>query len=289
MGMSLNSLQLDAFVAVAKLLSFSAAAKQLYITQSALSQRVINLENELGASLFVRESSGVRLTEVGRSLLRYCQMRTALEQEFLSALNQQNSESLVGVVKIGGFSSVVRSVLVPSLRPLFQQHPGVQIEFFNQEIRQLPKLLETGEADFILLNYLYDKQGVENVFLGEEQNVLVEPTHGKFREDVFLDHDPEDTTTYDFLKLNSKSVKGLKRSYFDEMYTIIDGVLGGAGRAVVPLHLASQVKGLRVCKGFKPLKVPVYLCYYEQPFYSTLQKKVIETITSSAPEYFVKI
>lgn len=283
--MSLNSLQLDAFVAVARNLSFSAAAKQLNITQSALSQRVINLEGELGASLFVREPSGIRLTEVGQSLLRYCQMKGSLEQEFLGAVHQLHSNSLVGVLKVGGFSSVVRSVIVPSLMPLLQQNPGIQVEFFNQEIRLLPKLLETGAADFVLLNHFYDKQGIENVLLGEEHNVLVEPAHGKFREDVFLDHDFEDTTTFDFLKMNSKSVKNLKRSYFDEMYTIIDAVLAGAGRAVVPLHLARQTKGLRVSKGFRPMKTPVYFCYYQQAFYSSLHRKVIDVMTETAPKY----
>ena len=63
--MSLSSLYLDAFVGVAKAESFSGAAKGLHITQSALSQRIKNLEDELGLTLFLRMTSGVRLTEQG--------------------------------------------------------------------------------------------------------------------------------------------------------------------------------------------------------------------------------
>lgn len=101
-------------------------------------------------------------------------------------------------------------------------------------MRHLPTLLETGEADFILLNKPYEKQGVENIELGLEEYVLIEPKNIKCRENVFLDHDSNDTTTNDFFNFQEKPPKKWKRSYFDEIYTIIDGVLAGAGRAVIP-------------------------------------------------------
>ena len=63
--MSLSSLQIDAFLAVCETKSFTAAAAKLHITQSALSQRIKNLEDELGSTLFVRESTGVRTTDLG--------------------------------------------------------------------------------------------------------------------------------------------------------------------------------------------------------------------------------
>lgn len=131
-------------------------------------------------------------------------------------------------------------------------------------IRDLPSLLETGKADYILLHKPYEKQGVENILLGFEENVLVEPKSGNYRKDVFLDHDSEDSTTTDFFKIQSKSPEKYKCSYFDEIYAIIDGVIAGAGRAVIPLHLALQFKELSVTKGYRSLKTPVYLVYYQQ-------------------------
>ncbi len=273
--MSLPSNQLDAFVAVAKALN---------ITQSALSQRILNLESELGSTLFIRESSGIRLTELGKRMLRYCQMKDSLEDEFLGQIRTKKSSSLSGLIKIGGFSTVVRSVLLPSITPMLSENSDVQVEFLTKEVRQLPGLLETGQADFILLNKPYDKHGVENIEIGFEENVLVEPKNGIFRYNVFLDHDSEDSTTADFFNIQDRPLNSWKRSYFDEIYAIIDGVLNGVGRAVIPLHIAKQIEGLKVSKEFRAMKTPVFFCYYQQAFYTSLQKKVIQEIKIKVPK-----
>lgn len=280
--MSLPSNQLDAFVAVAKVQSFSGGAKVLNITQSALSQRILNLESELGSTLFIRESSGIRLTELGQRMLRYCHMKDSLESEFLGQIRSDKTNSLAGLIKIGGFSTVVRSVLIPSIAPILLESTDVQVEFLTKEVRQLPGLLETGEADFILLNKAYEKHGVENIQIGFEEYVLVEPKNGIFRKDVFLDHDSNDSTTADFFKIQASPPRHYKRSYFDEIYSIIDGVISGAGRAIIPLHLARQVEGLKVSKGMRTMKIPVYFCYYQQAFYTSLQKRVIQDIQIKA-------
>ena len=284
MVMSLSSLQLDAFVAVAKVQSFSGAAKALNITQSALSQRILNLESELGSTLFLREPSGIRLTELGQKLLRYCQMKDSLEDQFVGSLRPKKNHELSGLIRFGGFSTVTRSVILPSLNPILKENSDVQIELMTKELRELPRLLETGEADFIFVNKVSEKQGIENIQIGFEENVLVQPAKGSFREDVFLDHDSEDSTTTDFFKLQSQALKTWKRSYFDEIYAIIDGVLSGAGRAVMPLHLARQIEGLKICRGFKSLKSPVYFCFYRQAFYTNLQKRVMAEVTARAPK-----
>ena len=62
-------------------------------------------------------------------------------------------------------------------------------------------------------------------------------------------------------------------------------MLAGLGRAVIPLHMAEQVKGLEIVSGLKPLRVPVYLAYYSQAFYTRLQKAVIDTVKTEVPAY----
>src|SRR4051812_10051047 len=101
----LSSLHLDAFYHVARQGTFSKASKILGITQSALSQRIQNLEQELGTALFVRESSGVRLTDVGQELVRYCKSRESLEEEFLGRLRNP-AQGLSGVIRIAGYSTI---------------------------------------------------------------------------------------------------------------------------------------------------------------------------------------
>ena len=87
-GMSLNSDQLDAFEAVARLGSFTAAASKLHLTQPALSRRIQSLEEHLNAALFFRKPSGIELTGAGFRLLRFVESKGLLESELTSDLSQ---------------------------------------------------------------------------------------------------------------------------------------------------------------------------------------------------------
>lgn len=268
---SLSSLNLDAFKQVALEKNFSLAAKKLSVTQSALSQRIINLEQEIGTSLFIRESKGVLLTETGQRLLRYCQEKHSLEQEFWGELKQ--SGQLSGIIRLATFSSVAKSIVLPLLAPLIKQNPHVQLDMKVKEMRQLHSTLMSGEVDYIITTDPLEKHGVENHLLGHETNVLITSTLKKAVPDVYLDHDEHDSTTYDYLVLQGEKVCTLKRSYLDDIETIVEGVRLGLGQAVVPLHLIENVKGIEVVKAQKSMKIPIYLTQYCQSFPTRLQKE----------------
>jgi DNA-binding transcriptional LysR family regulator len=272
--MSLSSLQLDAFAEVARLKSFSQAAQKLHVTQSALSQRILNLEEELGSSLFIRESSGVRLTDLGQRLQRYCHSRSLLEGEFMESLRTHETAGLTGLVRIGGFSTVNRSVLLPLIGEFLKAHPGVNIDVRTEELRNLPPRLFSGIYDLVLLNQPIAKREVENHLVGHELYVLVQSAKAG-RRDIYLDNDEEDTTTYDFFKGQGKKDPVLKRNFLGDIDSIIDGVKLGLGRAVVPRHLIRGIKGIEPVKGYSTTKMPVHLSFYTQTYYTELQKEVI--------------
>lgn len=280
--MSLPSLNLDAFAEVARQRSFSQAAARLNLTQSALSQRVLNLEAELGSSLFIRESTGVRLTDLGHRLLRYCHSKTLLETEFLESLKA--GLGLSGIVRVAGFSTINRSVVMPLFAGLLKDNPRVSLELRTKELRDLPPMLFSGAADMILVNQPVEKQGIENARVGFEEYVLVQSTAKSARHDVYLDHDEEDSTTVDFLRGQSKKIPVLKRIYLGDIYGIIEGVRLGMGRAVVPVHLIQDLKGIEIVKGISTMKVPVHLAYYTQSFYTDLQKTSIELLEKGVPK-----
>lgn len=275
--MSLSSLNLDAFAEVARQKSFSGAAKRLNITQSALSQRVLNLESDLGSSLFIRESSGVRPTELGQKLLRYCHSKSLLEEEFLETL--KSGQGLSGIVRVAGFSTVNRSIIMPLFADFLDDNPDVTLELRTEELRDLPGLLFSGAVDLTLVTQPIDKQGIENVQVGFEENVLIQSTAKAARQDIYLDHDEHDSTTQDFFRLQSRKIPALKRCYLGDIYGIIEGVGLGMGRAVVPVHLIEDAKGIEVVRGYTAMKVPVYLSYYAQAFFTELQKATIKLLS----------
>lgn len=279
MNMSLSSLQLDAFLAVARAGTFSRAAKEMHLTQSALSQRIINLEQDLEATLFVRDPAGLRLTPSGEDLLRYCQIKESLEQEAVARLARQAS-GLRGTVRIATSSSLQRSILLPALAPILSEHPDCHLQLFSRELRDLNIMLIKGEADYIVTNETINRDEVEQLPLGNEVNILIEPRHGKPVADVFFDHDPEDQTTRNFFRAQAPQLrrKNLQRSYLDEIYALIDAVGLGLGRAVVPKHLILENRDVRIVKGYEPIMVPVYLAYFKQPYYGSLHQLVVKTL-----------
>lgn len=271
--MSLSSIYLDAFFEVCRTRNFSEAASHLGITQSALSQRIMNLEAELGATLLLREKGNVTTTAFGEKLLSYCQLRSGLEQELLSEL-KNGAKSIQGELRIAGFSSIMRSVVIPSLRKLLATHPGIQLELATRELRELPELLRSGEAHFIFYDRPLEKNGITSVLVGHEESVLITSATASAPE-IYIDHDKEDAATFDYLKANKVKTSNLRRIFFDEIYALIDAVELGMGRAVVSKHLIESNKKVKVVPGFKPHRTPVYLCYKEQPFYTELQKSFL--------------
>lgn len=264
--MSLSSNQLDAFLQVARSGGFSQAAKALHITQSALSQRILNLEDELGTTLFVRDPKGPRLTEAGTALLRYVQTRELLEAEVLSGLRPGKATGLAGVIRIAGFSTIMRSVILPALTPLLRAHPAVRLESAVRELRDLPAMLRAAEADLVLTDAELNWNEVESELLGAEENVLIEAKSGCAQPEVYLDHDPEDETTARFLRLQGGKATSFQRSFLGEIYAILDAAAAGWGRAVVPRHLLEGRKDLRVVQTAKTLKVPVFLHSWRQAY-----------------------
>ena len=81
--MKLSGMLMEAFYQIAKTGNFTRAAAALHITQSALSQRIKQLEEELGVTLLIRERSGTVLTTEGERMLRYCQLQSTMEEEML--------------------------------------------------------------------------------------------------------------------------------------------------------------------------------------------------------------
>lgn len=283
--MTISSRQLEAFSAVMKVGNFSEAAKKIHITQSALSQRISSLERDLGTSLLIREQSGIKTTPAGQKLLRYCQTVAGLEEELIGSLTS-DSQQLNGTIRIAGFSSIVRSVVLPALDELMRSHPNLEIECFSREVEELEPMLKSSEVDFIVTSKKSKKHNIASVELGIEKNILVESTKNMEAalSSTYLDHDENDQTTIAFHQLNNMPLGGLKRRYLDEIYAIIEGAERGWGRAVVPEHLIGDSKGLVKVKGKKSLDTPVILSYFESPYSSKLHQSMVEKLVKYAPQ-----
>jgi DNA-binding transcriptional LysR family regulator len=281
----LSSVQIESFMVLARELNFSRAAQQLHITQPALTKRIQSLEETLGQSLFVRLHGGLELTESGRILQRYGAMVEHHEGELLARLvGDVDDQTLGGFFRIASFSSALRSVVVPALGVLLRANPQLTCQTFKSEVNELHDWLTEGKVDFIVSLAECERMGVENLQVGIERNVLIESTRYPGREDCYIDHEPRDNFTEKFfLSQTGATVPKMLRAYFDDIYGLIDAVSEGIGRAVVPVHLIRPEHHVRAVRGYRAFEVPVVLQFHTQPYYTRLQRAVIDTLARECP------
>ena len=137
----------DAFLQVLERGTFSDAARAMGYTQSAVSQMVKNLEEELGVTMLVRSRTGVTLTREGELLLPSIR-GVANARQLLSeyAANLRGLES--GTVRIGTFTTVSSSLLPPVIKRFKEAHPGIRFELHQGLYADVEALVRDGVVDF---------------------------------------------------------------------------------------------------------------------------------------------
>jgi len=138
--------QLRYFVKIADLGSVSKASRALHIAQPAISQQLAQLEDELGQMLFVRQSSGVVLTEQGRVFYQHAQRILKQLSEVKDAVNQI-TDSPGGHVAIGLPQSTASQFAFPLLELIERRYPGISLEFFDELSGNMLPWLVSGRLD----------------------------------------------------------------------------------------------------------------------------------------------
>ena len=150
--MDINYELYKVFYHVATTLSFSEASKQLFISQSVVSQSIKVLEKKLNQTLFVRSTKKVQLTPEGDILLKHIEPAINLIQKGENQLLEANTLN-GGQLRIGASDTICRYYLVPYLNRFHKTYPNVHIKVTNQTSIECAHLLETGQVDFIITNY----------------------------------------------------------------------------------------------------------------------------------------
>lgn len=150
--MDINYELYKVFYHVAVTLSFSEASKQLFISQSAVSQSIKVLEKKLNQTLFIRSTKKVQLTPEGEILLKHIEPAMNLIKKGENQLLEANTLN-GGQLRIGASDTICRYYLVPFLNQFHKQYPNVHIKVTNQTSIECARLLENGQVDFIITNY----------------------------------------------------------------------------------------------------------------------------------------
>lgn len=137
--------ELKIFLKVAELKNFTQASKDLGYSQSNVSVRVQQLEQEIGGPLFNRIGRSVSLTQYGEALVPYARRMIAISTEMENLMKSE--DSLVGTVKVGICESLFSKLQESAFLSFHRRFPGVKIDFVMNSTAILRAMLEKDTLD----------------------------------------------------------------------------------------------------------------------------------------------
>jgi DNA-binding transcriptional LysR family regulator len=149
----MNFRQLDCFMLVAEQRSFSKAADRLFLSQSAVSQQIITLENELGFQLFIRDKRQVNLTRAGEFLY---QRFNSMKQAFAETLDKARviAESAPVTLSIGYDGLMSEGWFGSAVQHFHDKYPDAILKLRKEPVFYLTDLLNNGSLDLIITHEL---------------------------------------------------------------------------------------------------------------------------------------
>ena len=170
-------IQLEHFLAVVDERTFTRAAQRVYRTQSALSQSIKKLEEELGAALFSRDDRDVALTEAGKLLVEYGRRMIDLREEATRKLESLKSLE-TGSLSIAAHESAAVYLLSGPIRAYLQQHPGVKVGIFRNRLEEIPSRVMDRSVEIGFVKeppVFHDLQSIE--VHSDEMVLIASPSH----------------------------------------------------------------------------------------------------------------
>jgi DNA-binding transcriptional LysR family regulator len=164
--------QIKAFYKVVTAGSFTKAARELFLTQSAVSQQIRSLEDEIGGRLFDRSGKKIRLTGEGEVLLAYSERLFELHEEI---------ETLFGSIKAlqkgkiaVGATAVVGTYFLPAVISAYhRQYPGIEIDLQMGNSEEILRMILDREVDLGVAGMVKKKATLNSVFIHREHLLFV--------------------------------------------------------------------------------------------------------------------
>lgn len=289
--------QMQTLVAVAKAGSFSKAAEELNVTQSAISQSIKNLENKIGVDLFNRSGKKIILTPEGEKLFY-------LGQSFLDEIESTLTEikydknSMSGKIRIGTLNGVGKSWLAPEVLNLAKEFPELKISLTLEYAEDLVRKFENRQLDFLVLPEEVLPSSGEKVYLGEEKSTLVYPDSPEFD----LQESPDYETLSKLPTILFEDRDPLYQMWFKETFgkvppkinsrfiinshgSMLQAVHDGLGIAVVPTHVfvrAHRRKKIKNLSGkYMITNYKFFLVYHKESMELLRIKNTLDRIIAS--------
>ena len=273
----MTDLQLKCFVAVAKIKSFSKAAKSIFVSQATVSRQIEALEREMGCRLFDRTPKDLKMTPAGEAFIKYAETAlSALEDGITIA---REIEGAYSEISIGCLRNTrANGVLSKMLDQFCDRNPYVRISRLRENEKELVNGLNTGGFDAILvMEHIYRKspEDYEVLITYLDAGVVIHKRNPLFSqehiglEDIrqmkFIRYDPFGIPLqYDYL-YNVCKEKGFTpnvvchRDNFEEF--LFDMEMGNGAAIMLEDQTLSSNEMLRFVTLKEKIRVPLYMTF----------------------------
>lgn len=154
------------FIAIVKDGNISLAAKRLHISQPALSRQIMDLETELGVTLFERGHRQIKLTQEGYYLYERAQDIVAMVNTTEYSL--QSRDVISGTFDIGGGESPAMKIVMETINDILQEHPKIQVNLVSGNANSIEKRLDSGLIEFGVVMGNHNLQNYNSLVLPQK-------------------------------------------------------------------------------------------------------------------------
>ncbi|MFW5887188.1 MAG: LysR family transcriptional regulator [Bacteriovoracia bacterium] len=251
--MALETSLLQTLVAVGNAASFSKAAEDLHVTQSAISQSIKNLESKVGVKLVQRSGKRIHLTQEGQKLYDMAQDVLMKIEEAVIEI-KENKASMSGKIRIGTFMGVGKSWLAATLMDFANENSSIRMDITLDNQANLIQLFEDFKLDCLVIPDAILPATGEHDVINNETAVLVYPKESDFGIDneiamdkivklpliLFQENDPLFRKWLKTRYGESPRRKLTGRFVINSHGQMLQAVSQGLGIAVVPNHVLQR-------------------------------------------------
>lgn len=286
--MSLLSPSLIAFLAVVRRSTVLDAAKDLNITQTAVTQRIKILETNMGVTLFLRSRRGMLLTKDGEALLQYCRASQELEGLTMSRLSTAGKKADLEF-SIGAPSSLIQTRVLPRLAKVMTAFPNLRLTIVATDETDPIEKLKSGQADLVFVHPNSVSLEMDSKMVAPERYILVgqykwkrRPLAEIVKSERIVDFNESDKVTFDFLS-KCRLLKSARkdRHFANNTLAIYDLVTRGFGYTALPeeyVRPALRTKTLGNLANEHSLELSFAMAWYPRPVMPAYFKTIVEAL-----------
>lgn len=171
--------QLESFVTIAKLKSFSRAAEELYLTQPTISNHIHILEKELSTILFNRTNKNITLTDAGEILYEHAISILNKKEHAYFSLNEFKGK-IQGILEISSSSIPEQYYLSDIICQFSKKYPDVKYSLLKYDSKKVVDKILSGEIDFGLVGAKSTSNQIDYIEILDDEIVLIAPNNSNF-------------------------------------------------------------------------------------------------------------